>query len=245
MTATLSTTGNDRIRPGGNLSPFDEIALEIEDLYGEARNWCDGEALASEDQHEAVSTLYDALHEAGKKAEALRVEEVKPLDEAKAAIQAKYHPLIGNTKSGKGKVVLGKDALGALLAAWRAEVARQKEAAALKARIEAEEERRKAEEAIRASAGDLEARERAEEQLALAKEADAFANRQEKRATTGNGLRTVYRAELNDLNAAIKHYWSTDRAEFEGLVCDLAARDVRAGKRSIPGFTVIEEKRAI
>lgn len=241
----LSVTGNERIRPGGNLTPFDEISLKIDELYEEAKNWADGEAIASQEIADAATAVYEALHEAGKEAEALRVEEVKPLDEAKAAIQARYHPLIGDTKSGKGKVILGKAALNAAITAWRQEVARQKEAAALKARIEAEEERQKAEEAMRASAGDLEAREKAEEQLALAKEADAYANRQEKKASTGLGLRTTYVPKLTDLNAAIKHYWKSDRAEFEDLVQSLAARDVRAGKRTIPGFTVEAEKKAI
>lgn len=241
----LSTTGNDRIKPGGNLSPFDAISLKIDELYDEAKNWADGEPIANQDIADAVTAIYDALHEAGKEAEALRVEEVKPLDEAKAAIQAKFHPLIGDTKAGKGKVVLGKAALNALLTDWRAEVKRQKDAAALKARLEAEEEARKAQEDMQASAGDLEARERAEEQLALAKEAERFASKLEKRADTGNGLRTVWLPELTDLNAAIKHYWSAKRDRFETLVTELAAEDVRAGKRAIPGFTIHETKKAI
>lgn len=248
MTSTataLSNTGNDRIRMGGNLGEFDKIVLEIETLYDEARNWADGEPITNQDIADAVTTVYDALHEAGKKAEALRVTEVKPLDDAKAAIQVRFHPLIGDTKSGKGKVVLGKAALNVVLTAWRTEVAKAKKAAALKARIEAEEERRKAEEAIRASAGDLDACERAEEQLALAQDADAFASRREKEATTGLGLRITYHPVLTDLNVAIKHFWTSHRYDFEALVCHLAVKDVRAGKRTIPGFDVIEERKAM
>lgn len=243
--AELSTTGNDRIRPGGNMSPFDAITLKIEELYEEAKNWADGEAITSQEVADAITVIYDALHDAGKEAEALRVEEVKPLDEAKAAIQAKFHPLIGDTKAGKGKVVLGKAALNALLTDWRAEVKRQKDAAALKARLEAEEEARKAQEAIRASSGDLEARERAEEQLALAKEAERYASKLEKKADVGNGLRTVWVPELTDLNAAIKHYWAAKRDRFEALVSDLATEDVRSGARAIPGFVIHETKKAI
>lgn len=241
----LSDSGNDRIRPGGNLSPFDEVVLEIEALYDEAKNWADGEPIASQEIADAATKVCDALHEAGKKADELRVAEVKPLDEAKAAIQAKFHPLIGDTKTGKGKVVLGKAALNTVLTAWRTEVARQKEAAALKARLEADEERRKAEEAMRSSAANLEARERAEEQLSLAKEAERFADRQERKATTGLGLRTSYAPELTDLNAAIKHYWTAKRGRFEALVIELASEDVRAGRHTIPGFNVNEVKRAI
>lgn len=246
MTDTaLSATGNDRIAMGANMSPFDLIASEIADLYDEAKNWADGKPITSEAEHKALSDLYDMLHAAGKKADELRVSEVAPLDEAKAAIQERYHPLIGDTKKGKGKVVRGKEVLNAVLAAWRQKIAAEKAAAAEKARREAEEERAKAEAAIRASADDLEARERAEEALALAKDADVFASRQERKAATGTGLRTVWTAELTDLNTAVRHYWKLSEAPFIALVTELASQDVRAGKREIPGFNVTESKRAI
>ena len=241
----LSATGNDRITMGANMSPFDQVSVEIADLYEEARNWADGTPIQSDEQHHAVTALYDALHDAGKRADELRVKEVEPLDEAKEAIQARYHPLIGDTKAGKGKVVIGKEALGKLLSDWRAAKAKEKAEAAERARKDAEQERAKAEAAIRASSGDLEARERAEEMLALADEADRYASRQQKRAETGNKLRTVYVAELMDLHAAIKHYWGENTAPFEELVTTLAAADVRSGKRSIPGFEIKEKKKAI
>ena len=241
----LSATGNDRIAMGANMSPFDHVSVEIADLYEEAKHWADGTPIQSEEQHDAVTALYDALHAAGKRADELRVSEVEPLDEAKKAIQARYHPLIGDTKAGKGKVVIGKEALGKLLADWRAAKAKEKAEAAERARRDAEQERAKAEAAIRASSGDIEARERAEDMLALADEADRYAARQQKRAETGNKLRTVYVAELMDLHAAIKHYWGENQVPFEELVTMLAAADVRAGKRSIPGFEIKEEKKAI
>jgi hypothetical protein len=228
-----------------NMTPFDEVAQEIDELFAEAKNWCDGEPLKTAQQHDEVTALYDALHAAGKKADTLREAEKAPLDEQVKAIQAKFHPLIGDTKAGKGKVVLGKASLNTLLAAYREEQARIKREAAEKARREAEEERRKAEEAIRASAGNLEERERAEEQLALAHEAQVFAARQEKRADTGNGLRTVPVVALTNLYDALRHYYQANPAPFEALVIELARADARAGKRTIPGFTVTEEKRAI
>lgn len=244
-TAALSALGNERIRQGGNLSPFDEISLQIDELYEEARNWADGSAIENEGQHKTVSDLEAMLAEAGKRAEALRVEEVKPLDEAKAAIQAKYHPLIGDTKAGKGKVVLGRAALKDLLTAWRARIAAEKAAKAAAARAEAEEENRRALEAMRASRGDLEAREQAEEQLRHAKEAEAFAARQHKAATTGLGLRTRKVPVLRDLNLAVRHYWKQDPEAFARLVTELAEAEVRAGRAEIPGFEIITEQRAI
>ncbi len=247
----LSATGNDRIAMGANLSPFETVALEIEDLYLEAKKWADGEPIDSVEKHDAVARLYDDLQAAGNKADALRVAEVEPLNVAKEAIQTRFHPLIGDTKSGKGKVVLGKIALNALLTKWRDKVRLEKEAIAKKAREEAEAERLKAVAAIQASAGNLEARERAEEQLALAKDAEIFANKAEKKATSGLGLRTTYKPVLRDLNAAVRHFWAKDSGPFEALVISLATSAVAAGVRdaadapAIPGFTIEPERKAV
>lgn len=236
--SNLSETGNDRIREGGNLSPFDAIVLEIDDLYAEAKNWADGEPVENQKQCDELDRLDKALLAADKQREAIRVAEKRPLDEQVKAIQARHNPI-------KDKVACARSALNQPRAAWKTKVAAEKEAAALKARLEAEEERRLAEEAIRSSAGDLAARERAEEQLSNAKEADSFASRQEKKAATGLGLRTTYVPHLTDLNAAIKHYWTVRRDDFEALVIDLAKADVRGGKRTIPGFEIETEKKAL
>lgn len=248
----LSETGNERIKPGGNMSPFDEVSTEIDAMYEEAKIWADGEPIANEEQHDAVSAVHKSLHDLGAKADALRVAEKKPLDDQVKAIQKKYQPLIGDTKSGKGKVVLGKSSLNVMLTAWRTEVVRKKADAAEIARREAEEEHKKAEAAIHASAGNLEEREQAEEQLGMAKEADKFAKRQEKSATTGLGFRTTYKPTLTDINAAIRHYWAipSHREKFVELVTQLASADVSTGKRDfdgkpgIPGFTINPTRKA-
>jgi hypothetical protein len=237
-TAELSRTGNDRIKPGGNLSPFQAIVLEIDDLYAECANWADGSDIESQDQCDALDKLDKDLLALDKKREAIRKEEVKPLDEAKKAIQALHKPV-------EAKVARARDALNGPRAKWKAKVEAEKRARAEQAAREAEEERAKALAAMKESSGDLEARERAEEQLELAKEAEAFAKRSDKQANTGNGLRTYHRAELTDTRAAIAHYYKVQPDAFVDLVSDLAAKDVRAGKREIPGFTIIEEKKAL
>lgn len=238
----LSVTGNDRIHPGANMSPFDVTVAELLDLYSEAKNWADGSAIENQEQCDALDALDKALLAVGQKLDALRVEEKRPLDERIKEIQDRYNPYI---QPKRGKVDLARASLNPIRAAWKETERQRKEAAALKARLEAEEERRKAEDAIRASAGNLDEREKAEEQLAMAKEAEAFADRQEKRATTGLGLRTVFVPKLTDLNAAVRHYWAARRNDFEALVLSLAAADVRAGKRQIPGFTIEEERKAL
>ena len=226
-----------------NMTPFDDVTTTIDHLYDEAKNWAsDGFAIENHAQAEQIDSIDKALLKAAQEADRLRVEEKAPLDRQIDAIQDRYNPYI---QKNKGKVDIARASLKALLTAWRTEQERAKRKAAEKARRNAEEERRRAEEAIRASAGDVEARERAEEQLALADEADAFARRQEKKATSGLRLRTTWVTALTDRNAAIKHYWAKAPEAFESLVIDMAQRDVRTGLRSIPGFEIKEVKGAI
>lgn len=219
-----------------------EAFQKIDDLYAEAKNFADGEPINSPEMAEAITALYDGLHEAGKEAEALRVAEKRPLDEAIDGIQKRYNPYV---QPKKGKVAIGKDALGVLLTAWRVEQARIDEEAARKAREEAAALAAAAQQLMRASAGNLAEREEAEEVLATAKEADKFARRTELQATTGTGLRRVWVATLVDGEAALG--WAYERApeRFTALVEAMAAEAVRAGARDVPGFEVKEEKKAV
>jgi len=222
-------------------TPFDAIRQEIEDLFDEAKNWADGEAIASQEMHDEIERLRAAIHEAGKRADALRVEEKKPLDEQVKAIQDRYNVYI---QPKRGKVDMAKAALDDLLTPWRTKVAKEKAAEAARITKEAEAARVAAQEAIRASSGNLAAREEAESLLQDAKALEKTARRADKAATTGTGLRTTYRAELVSIDEALDHYWKTHQSSFEELVLGLAANDVRFGVRTIPGFKVIEEKRA-
>lgn len=234
-TAAEATIGHN------NPPAYIEVFAEIDDLYGEAKNWADGEPITSEEQHDAVTKLYDGLHEAGKKADALRVEEKKPLDDAVKAIQDRYNPYV---QAKKGKVDLGKAALGDLLAKWRARVAAAKAEEARKAREEADRIAAAAQEAMRASSGNLEAREQAEALLQEAKAHERHARRTDKAATTGTGLRTVWFAEIEDTNKALDWAYGRDAARFHELALSMANEAVRGGARSVPGFVVREEKRA-
>lgn len=237
-TEALSTTGNDRISMGANMGPFDAVKVEIDDLYEEARHWLDGSDITTAEEEEAVDRLLDLARAAYKKADGARKVENEPFDTGKAAVQAKYKPVLSRAE-------IVSDTCKARLTPYRAKLEAERQAKARAAAEEAEKLRREAEEKIRASAGNLEERERAEEALGLAKEADAFASREQKRADTGTGLRTTYRAELIDGVAAARHYWNERRDECEAFFSNLAAADVRSGKRAIPGFNVIEEKRAV
>lgn len=225
--------------------PFDELVKELDDLYSTAKDFCDGEPIDSDEMAAVITELHDRIHECGKRAEALRVDEKKPLDDKIAAIQARFHPLIGNTKAGKGKVILAKEACQSLLTPWRQKVAAEKAAEARRQQEEAEAARRTAQEAMQASAGNLAEREAAEELLADAKALEKTARRSEKAATTGLGLRTVWEAVLVDEEKALD--WAYGRAADEFLAVAQRNADelVRSGVRSVPGFVVRDRKVAV
>ncbi|MBZ9943464.1 hypothetical protein LB533_20470 [Mesorhizobium sp. BR1-1-13] len=221
------------------VDPIDSALSHIQDLYDEALNFADGEPIADEAMHDTVTALRDAIHEAGKAADALRVEAKKPLDEQIAAIQDRFNPFI---QPKKGKVDQAKASLGELLAAWRKAEADKKAAIAAAAREEAERAAKAAQDAMRASAGNLAAREEAEALLTEAKQAEKQAKRDDKAATVGLGLRTVWRCTMVDEAASLD--WAYGRApeQFKAMVQGMAEGVVRAGMRSVPGFKVWEEK---
>lgn len=231
---------NDNVEP--EPTPFDLIKHEIEDLFMEASNFCDGEAIADEATAAAITELHDRIHAAGKRADDLRVEEKAPLDEKVKALQAKYAPLISDTKAIKGKVVLGKEACQTLLTPWRTAKAKAASAEAARIAQEAAAATRAAQEAIRASSGNLGARVEAEELLAHSASLTKQAARADKQATTGTGLRTVWRAELVDMEAALDWWYGEKPEEFTALVQRLADSAVAAGVRKVPGFNVVEDK---
>ena len=251
--AIIPTAASTAVLGGSNGGPaLDDSALlpaidpteafaKIDDLYEEAKNFADGEPITTPEMAAAITALYDGLHESGKEAEALRVAEKKPFDDAVDAIQARYNPYV---QAKKGKVARGKDALGVLLTAWRVEQQRVAAEAARKAREEADALRAEAEAAIRTSSGNLAEREAAEEILDTAKQADRFARRTEKAATTGMGLRTLWVASLVDEEAALEWAYGRDPKRFTELVQQMADEAVRAGLREVPGFEVTEVKKA-
>ena len=236
-----------RLDIGGNnppASPFEAVKVNIEDLYLEARNFLDGEPIASEAMAAAVETLLDKIREAEKAADEARKTENKPFDEGKAEVQARYAPLISDTKAVKGMTVRAIEACKAALAPWRQEQERIRLEAAKKAREEAENKAAEAA-ALSRAADDLIAKERAEQAVKEAEQAAKAANKADKAATTGTGLRSYFRPELVDGVEAARHYWATNREACEAFFLSLAQTDVQNGKRALPGFVVHHERRAV
>lgn len=240
MSAALSVTENDRIAMGANNPPALEAhKVNIDDLRAEAEAWLDGKAVESAEEAEGLNMLLDMARKAQKAADDARTAEKKPHLDAGKAVDAQWKPLIDAAQ----RIV---DCAKKALTPWNIAEANRKAEEARKAAEAAEAERRAEVAATRAAAasGSITDAEQADQQAAAAKQAERVAKQTEKAATSGLGLRTSYRPELTDPKAAIAHYWATRRDDFIALVNELAAKDVRAGKREIPGFTVHAEQKA-
>jgi hypothetical protein len=239
---------NPRAVAGGNNppepTPFELLVAELDDLFDEARNFCDGAAIDSDELAAAITTLHDRIHDCGKRADAMRKGEKDELDKQIAAIQAKYAPLIADNKSKKGKVILGKEACQALLTPWRKKKADEAAAEAARVAAIAAAEQAKAQAALAASAGNLEARVEAEQQVETAKAWGTAAKRADKAATTGLGLRTIWRGTVEDWEKAMDWAWERDPDKFREMVQGMVDSAVHGGVRAIPGVRVWDEKRA-
>ena len=233
-----------------NATPFDLIADHLQDLISEARNFADGEPVSSQGQADAVSALIENLRTAAKDADAERVRENEPHDKAKAAVQAKYAPLIADPKNkNPGKVWKAIDALKACLQPFLAKLDAEKREVERIAREAADKAAKDAADAMRAAAAnDLQAREQAEALIAAAEVMHGVAKAaagDKAHATGGSramGLRSVWKAELKDAQIAAGFFWKRDPSVFNSFLQKLADEDVRAGKRSIPGFDVTEAR---
>lgn len=242
----------DGAAPIGHNNPpaFDAIKVHVDDLMIEAKNWCDGSAIESQQQADAVAKLIDDFRAAMKAADDARKDEAKPFDDGKAAVQAKYAPLIAETKGQTGVIPRALSALKATLTPWLQKLERERLEAARLAQEEADRIAREAAEAMRAtSMADLEGREQAEGLVAAAEDAATAVARIEKDRSHAKGdgraigLRKTYRPVLTDRKAALVHYAANRPDALVALLCRLAEVDVREGKRTIPGFDVIEESK--
>lgn len=230
-------------------TPFDAVNVHIEGLMEEARMWLTGAEITTDEQADEIKRLKDDFKLAAKAADDARIAENIPFDEGKAAVQAKYAPLIADTKKVKGKTVLALEALNQALTPWLRKKEQEQQAEARRLREEAEERARVAAAAARDAVGDLEAREAAEELVTEAVQADVEARRAEnakahvKGEGRAEGLRSYWTPVMTDRKAALIHYAATRTDDLMAYLLTLAQADVREGKRQIPGFVVEEERR--
>jgi hypothetical protein len=225
-------------------APADPVILfseEIADLMLEARNYLDGEPIANEQQAQAVSSILNRARRIEKDADELRKEEKRPHDDAAKAVQARWTPLLN-------KAALAASTAKQALAPWLRQLEKEQEAKAEAARREAERLAEIAAEARRKATGNLEAAEDAERLLKVSVAAQRDATRASKakaHATGGErkvGLVDVFTPELTDPVVALAYYRRTQAEALKDWLTEQARKDVHAGARELPGFTIKHDR---
>lgn len=245
--AAVAEIGHNQAPP----TPFEACQAHMDDLLTEARNWADGATVENQAQADEISRLIEDLRLAAEAADGARVDEQAPHKAMVDEIQGRFNAYIAPLKNKvPGSVPLAMDALKRTLKPYLDGVEaekRAKEAAALRAAQEAAD---KAAAAMRAAdPTDLASREAAELLVAHAHRAESEAKRaaNDKAQALGGsralGLKRTFTANLIDRKAALVHYLTTQPDTIQAYLITLAQADVQMGKRTIPGFEVIEGTR--
>jgi hypothetical protein len=214
-----------------NPPPFEAISLEVEDLFDIANSIGTAE---SEEQAAQLDALLSQFRDAKKRADAERVAEKRPHDEAAKSVQAKWKPVLDRCE-------IGLDAVKKAVTPFRVAQQRARDEAERIAREKAQAEFEAAQAMHKSD--DLDERLAAEERAATAKALQAQANKLGKAKT---GLRSNWVAEITDRKAALMHYLRERPDEFEALLQRMADSDARneATRRDIPGVKFTERKEA-
>jgi len=255
----LEEVSNPRAVQGGNNPPeeikpdWEAVKVHMDDLLVEARNWADGEEIDSQDKADSVASLRQLLQDAANLADKARVAEKKPLDDAIAAIQARYNEYIAPLKNkNPGSVPKAVQALGNLLAPWLKKLEddqAEQEKIARDIAEKAQQEALAARDAAKKS-DDLSAMDGADDLLDIAEEAAKTLRIVENTkvkasgAFRAQGLRSKWVAVVTNRREALIHYITVQPEAFEALVQDLADKDARqaATRTSIPGVQFNEER---
>jgi hypothetical protein len=233
-------------------TPFEITQKEVDDLYEEALNWCDGEPIANAAQAADIAELKRKIQAAATAGEKRRVAEAKPFDDAKKKVQDAYNPLIHKDK---GKTARAIAALNTALAPYLTEIDRQQREQARilnEQRIEAERIAREASMAAAASTN-LAAREAAEklqdDAKAIAKSANAAEKAKPQVHGSGGskaiGMKSVWTAELVDPAAALAYFRQTCPSELKAWMLEQAKSMIHVGPKppgDMPGFKITETR---
>lgn len=230
-------------------TPFEALKAHVDDLEMEASNFLDGEPIETETQAEAINKIREDARKARQAAEEQRKAEKKPHDDAAAAVQAKWKPF---TDDKKGRCALIENVCKQALAPY---LIKKDEAQRAAAQAAAQEAQRQAEAAAQAAAqarpddlaGQTTVRvlqENAADALKAAQKADK-ARPLVGGASRAAGLRTVWTPALTDPAAALAHYRKAQPEALKAWLLEQAQKDVAAGRREIPGFTVTEARVAV
>lgn len=215
---------------GHNNPPaLEAMSLHIEDLFATVSG-STASPVSNDEQEAALDDLLDQVRRTKKDADAERVAEKKPHDDAAKAVQANWKPLLDRLDAATA-------AIKASLTPYR--VARQaaKDEEARKAREAAEVERVEAQAALNAS-DDLEERFAAEERLKRSTKLEAVANKIDRSAT---GLRTRQIAVVTNYRELLLHIANHDKPALDAWLDAYATRSLPS---VLPGVEVKQERKA-
>lgn len=216
-----------------NPPPHVAHSMNIDDLFETISGTTAGGKVETDQQEADLDALLDDVRKARKAADTQRAAEKKPHDDAAAAVQALWKPLLT-------KCDMAATEIKNLLTPYREAKQRAKDEAARKAREEAERQQREAQEALK-QPDDLEARFEAEQKLAAAKKLTAVANKIDRSAS---GLRTYWRHQIVSRQELLRYVKERHPEDLADMLNEWARRKVAEGTRSIPGCDITEEKRA-
>ena len=204
--------------------PFEAHRIHIDDLYTEAKNWCDGADIENAEQAAMVDRLIEDFKAAISAAEVSRDEAKKPHQDKVTEIQEQYYPLLAETKKQTGLAIRAKKALLAVKTKWQNQVDAERAAEAKRLLDEAAAMAREAATVAREAVGNIEAQEKAEDIIKAAQDA----------------LRTAQQAAKPTVGT-----WKMDKQALIDCCLDMARRDIREGKRTIPGLVIENQRQAI
>lgn len=221
-------------------SPFEDLKQTFDDLFLETSNWADREPIKTQDQADVLEALKKKIKAAIKASDTMKAADKKPHQEAAQAIQDAHNALTGKTQAGKGIGVLALEACQAVLQPWLKQLDDERKAKLKLAQEIADAKAKELEKAAKTrDTSNIESIVAFEASIQETKQSEIDLKRAAK-ATT-KGTTTQYIPIVVDGGKAANHYWKTDREEIVALLMKFAARDIRGGKREIPGFEIKEE----
>lgn len=226
-------------------TPLEKLREVVADLLAESSHWFDGKAIETEEQAAQVARILDAARKVKTQADGQRKTEKQPHADAASAVDAAWKPIIADCDR------VGECAKRATTA-WLIqldEIKREREAEVRRVAEEKAANARKLAEANDGSLAATMARDHAiedskKEQAALSRAAHDKANAKGEGMGRAIGLRTVYRAEIVDRRELLHHIMRTAADELEAWTLQWAQSHVRAGRRTIPGVVVHEDRGA-
>jgi hypothetical protein len=252
---------NPRAVIGNNAPPADLAdaygahEAHIDDLYTEAKNWADGADIENDAQAGEVDRLIADFKDAIAAAEASRDAEKKPHADKVKEIQERYYPLVGETKAITGTAIRAKSALLAVKTRWANKVAAAQRIEAERLRQEAIAKAHEAATVAREAVGNIEATESAEDLIRDAQATLRAANQAEKPTVKGMRDNWVVKGfapytdaageTMSGERALLRHYIATRPEDLLAACLEMARKDVRDGRRAIPGVLIENERRAV